>query len=479
MKNEDKSSHNYNRREFIKLAGAGATSLALGSFLNCQKIKSEKLPNIIIIFTDDQGYADLSCYGARGFKTPNIDRMASEGMRFTDFYVASSVCSPSRASLLTGCYAQRVGLPDVLAPPGPEWTKGRTNIGLNKNETTIAQMLKPLGYSTACFGKWHLGHLPSFLPTRHGFDEYFGLPYSNDMIPDDYPPLPLMDGEKVFEVNPDQSKLTTLYTEHSLSFIERNKDNPFFLYVPHSMPHVPLAVSDKYKGKSEQGIYGDVIMEIDWSVGEILKKLKELKIDENTLVIFASDNGPWLEYGNHAGSAYPLREGKFTTFEGGQRVPCIMRWPNKIPVGSTCHELVSTIDFLPTIAAITGASLPSLEIDGKNIQSLLEDFPDVKSPHDVFYFYSGNELQGIRSGKWKLFFQHAYLSPVEIGNNGIQGKMESKELPLTLYDLENDMEETANVADQYPDIVEKLSKIAKTFDDQLKKNIRLPGKVEL
>ena len=429
---KDRSSHNYNRREFIKIAGVGATSLALGSLFNCQLTKSDKLPNIIIILTDDQGYADLSCYGARGFKTPNIDRMASEGMRFTDFYVASSVCSPSRASLLTGCYAQRVGLPDVLAPPGPEWTKGRTNIGLNKNETTIAQMLKPLGYSTACFGKWHLGHLPPFLPTRHGFDEYFGLPYSNDMIPDDYPPLPLMDGEKVFEVNPDQSKLTTLYTEHSLSFIERNKDNPFFLYVPHSMPHVPLAVSDKYKGKSEQGIYGDVIMEIDWSVGEILKKLKELKIDENTLVIFASDNGPWLEYGNHAGSAYPLREGKFTTFEGGQRVPCIMRWPNKIPVGSTCHELVSTIDFLPTIAAITGASLPSLEIDGKNIQSLLEDFPDVKSPHDFFYFYSGNELQGIRSGKWKLFFQHAYLSPVEIGNNGIQGKMESKELPLTL-----------------------------------------------
>jgi arylsulfatase A len=468
----------YNRREFIKLITAGASTLAFGSLISC-KPASKKLPNIVIIFTDDQGYADLSCYGAKGFSTPNIDQMATEGMRFTDFYVASSVCSPSRASLLTGCYAQRVGLPDVLAPPGPPWTEGRTNIGLNDRETTIAEMLKPLGYTTACFGKWHLGHLPPFLPTMHGFDEYFGLPYSNDMIPDDYPPLPLMDGERVIEYNPDQSKLTALYTEHSIQFIEKNKENPFFLYVPHTMPHVPLAVSEKYKGKSKQGLYGDVIMEIDWSVGEILNTLKKHNLDENTLVIFASDNGPWLEYGNHAGSALPLREGKFTTFEGGQRVPCVMRWSGKIPAGSTCNELASTIDFLPTIAAITGAALPSLDIDGKNIQSLIEDYPDAKSPHDVFYFYSGNELQGVRSGKWKLFFPHFYQTPIKIGNNGNSGQMGLKEIPLTLYDLEHDIEETINVAAQYPEIVEKLSKLAKDFDTDLKKNMRPAGQVEL
>lgn len=473
-----KHSNSYNRREFIKLISAGTSTLAFGSLLSC-KVKSRRLPNIIIIFTDDQGYADLSCYGAKGFITPNIDRMAAEGMRFTDFYVASSVCSPSRASLLTGCYAQRVGLPDVLAPPGPAWTEGRTNIGLNDSETTIAEMIKPLGYATACFGKWHLGHLPPFLPTMHGFDEYVGLPYSNDMIPDDYPPLPLLEGERVTEYNPDQSKLTTLYTEHAIQFIEKNKENPFFLYVPHTMPHVPLAVSEKYIGKSKQGLYGDVIMEIDWSVGQILNTLKKHNLDENTLVIFASDNGPWLEYGNHAGSALPLREGKFTTFEGGQRVPCVMQWPGKIPAGSTCNELASTIDFLPTIAAITGAALPTLKIDGKNIQSIIEGYSGAKSPHDVFYFYSGNELQGIRSGKWKLFFPHLYQTPIKIGNDGNNGQMGSKEIPLTLYDLENDIEETINVAAQHPQVVEKLSKLAKEFDADLKRNMRPAGQVEL
>ncbi len=473
-----KDAHQYSRREFLTMVGAGASSLALGSLLGCKSSTPERLPNIVIIFTDDQGYSDLGSYGARGFSTPNLDRLADEGMRFTDFYVTSSVCSPSRASLLTGCYAQRVDIPDVLAPPGPPWTKGRTNIGLNSEETTIAKILKPLGYSTACFGKWHLGHRPQFLPTRHGFDEYFGLPYSNDMIPEDYPDLPLMDGEDVVEYNPDQSRLTTMYTERSLQFIDKNKDRPFFLYVPHTMPHVPLYVSDKFRGKSEQGLYGDVIMEIDWSVGEILKKLKQLHLDNNTLVIFASDNGPWLAYGNHAGSALPLREGKMTVFEGGQRVPCIMRWPGKIPSGSTCSELASTIDLLPTIASITGAALPSTKIDGKNIQPLLKNKPGVKSPHEAFFYYYANDLHAVRSGKWKLHLPHKYISPVEIGHGGIGGKTENKELPLALYNLEIDIQEQMNVASQYPDIVQRLTRLANEFDADLKQNIRPAGRVE-
>ena len=469
----------YNRREFIKLAGAGASTLTLGSLYNCKSFISGQLPNIVLIFADDQGYADLSCYGAQGLSTPNIDRMAAEGMRFTDFYVASSVCSPSRAALLTGCYAQRVGIPDVLAPPGPPWTEGRTNIGLNRDETTIADMLKPLGYATACFGKWHLGHMPQFLPTRHGFDEYFGLPYSNDMIPEDFPPLPLMENEEAIQYDPDQSQLTKMYTERSTQFIEKNKDRPFFLYVPHSMPHVPLYVSDKFKGKSEQGLYGDVIMEIDWSVGEILKKLEQLNLDDNTLVIFATDNGPWLEYGNHSGSATPLREGKFTTFEGGQRVPCIMRWPGKIKSGSTCRDLATTMDFLPTIAALTGATLPSVTIDGKDIQPLLKNIDHAKSPHEAFYYYDGNELQAIRSGRWKLHLPHTYQTPAEIGNDGHRGKMENQNSPLALYDLETDIGEQANLASKNAEIVQSLTQLAEKFDADLKQNIRPAGRIEL
>ena len=469
----------YKRREFIKLASAGASTLAMGSILSCKSTSSKRPPNIVLIFTDDQGYSDLGCYGARGISTPNIDRLAAEGIRFTDFYVASSVCSPSRAALLTGCYAQRVGIPDVLAPPGPPWTEGRTNIGLHDNETTIAEMLKPLGYATACYGKWHLGHMPQFLPTRHGFDEYFGLPYSNDMIPEDYPQLPLMEDEEVLEYDPDQSKLTTLYTERATQFIEKNKDHSFFLYIPHSMPHIPLYVSDKFKGKSKQGLYGDVIMELDWSVGEILKKLKQLNLDDNTLVIFTSDNGPWLEYGNHAGSSTPLREGKFTTFEGGQRIPCIMRWPGKIQSGSTCQELATTMDFLPTIASITGAKLPSYTIDGMDIEPLLTNSDSAKSPYEAFYYYAGNELQAIRSGKWKLHLPHTYRTPVEIGNDGNRGKMVEKEVPLSLYNLESDIGEQINVASQYPDIIQQLSKMAEKFDKNLKQNMRPAGQVEL
>ena len=300
-----------------------------------------QLPNVVVIFCDDLAYADLGCYGAKGYKTPNIDRLARQGMRFTDFYVAQAVCSASRAALMTGCYPNRIGIKGALGP--------QSKIGLNTNEVTIAKMLKERGYATGVFGKWHLGHLPEFLPLRHGFDEFFGLPYSNDMWPNhptagtNYPPLPLIEGERAVEIMPDQTQLTTRYTERAVRFIERHKSQPFFLYVPHNMPHVPLFVSSKFAGKTKRGLFGDVLAEIDWSVGEILGALKKHGLEENTLVIFSSDNGPWLVYGDHAGSAKPLREGKATAFDGGVRVPFIARWPGRIPAGKVCREPAMTL----------------------------------------------------------------------------------------------------------------------------------------
>jgi arylsulfatase len=288
-----------------------------------------------------------------------------------------------------------------------------------------------------------------------------------------------MEGEDIVKINPDQSNLTTWYTERALNFIEKNQENPFFLYLPHAMPHIPLYVSDKFKGKSENGLYGDVIMEIDWSVGEIMKKLKQLNLDDNTLVIFTSDNGPWLLYGNHGGSASPLREGKRTTFEGGQRVPCIIRWPGKISSGKTCNELATTMDFLPTIAHLTGAALSPLKIDGKDIWPLLNNSPDAKSPYEAFYYYLGNNLQAVRSGKWKLHLPHFLISPSEKGHDGKAGKVGYKNLELALYNLEEDIQEQTNVADRYPDVVKRLSQLAKEFDTELKQNARPPGRVEL
>ncbi|MHC4331892.1 MAG: sulfatase-like hydrolase/transferase, partial [Planctomycetota bacterium] len=311
------STGNYTRRDFLKAVGLGTAALTMPSCVSSTGQVSGRAsvdkPNFVIIFMDDQGYADVGCFGAKGLQTPNLDRMAAEGVRFTDFYAAAASCTPSRAALMTGCYPQRVSLPHVLGP--------NAKIGINSEEQTIADILKTRGYATACYGKWHLGHHPQFLPTRHGFDDYFGLPYSNDMWPNhptnkSFPDLPLIEGEKIIEYNPDQTKLTTWYTERAVKFIEANKDRPFFVYLPHSMVHVPLFVSDKFKGKSKQGLFGDVIMEIDWSVGQILSTLKLLSIHKRTLVIFSSDNGPWLSYGDHAGSAGPLREGKGTTFDG-------------------------------------------------------------------------------------------------------------------------------------------------------------------
>jgi arylsulfatase A len=459
-----------NRREFLKTIGL-TTAVAMTGCSRSLEVSSTddkgRRPNFVIIFIDDMGYADVGCFGARGYPTPNIDRMAAEGMRFTDFYAASSVCTPSRAALLTGCYPQRVGLPNVLGP--------RANIGISNQEVTIAQMLKPLGYATACYGKWHLGHHPQFLPTRHGFDDYFGLPYSNDMwpkhpeAPKDYPDLPLIEGDKIVQLNPDQTQLTTWYTEHAVRFIEKNKDSPFFLYLPHSMCHVPLFVSNKFKGRSQRGLFGDVIMELDWSVGQILSTLKRLGIDGDTMVVFCSDNGPWLSYGDHAGSAEPLREGKGTTFDGGQREPTIMRWPGRIPAGRLCHEPACTMDLLPTIARLTGATLPDHTIDGKDIWPLMAGEPGAKSPHEAFFYYRGWALQAVRSGKWKLHLPHSYATLADRpgGTGGIPAKYEQANISIALFDLENDIGEQHNVASEHSDVVERLTQMAEKMRQDL------------
>ncbi|HWB00207.1 MAG TPA: sulfatase, partial [Pirellulales bacterium] len=376
----------------------------------------------MIILTDDQGYADLGCFGAEGFATPNLDRMAREGMRFQEFHVASSVCSPSRAALMTGCYPQRVGLPVVL--------EADSETGLSADEETLPELLKQAGYATGMFGKWHLGDRPQFLPTRHGFDEYFGTPYSNDQWPRHptkkifFSDLPLMEGEKIVAYNPDQSQFTRWYTERSIDFIERHKDEPFFLYIAHNMPHVPLAASDRFQGKSARGPYGDACEEIDWSVGEVLATLKRLELDERTLVIFFSDNGPWLTYGNHGGSAKPLREGKSTSFEGGFRVPCIMRWPRHVAEGRVCLELATAMDILPTVVRMAGAKPPKKKIDGHDISALMAGEHGAKSAYDVFYYYNAWSLEGIRTGRWKLLLPHTRYAVTEPGRDGMPGKQE-------------------------------------------------------
>ena len=456
-------SDNINRREFLRAAGLMAAALAIpgcgGHLQQASDGKSTDKPNVVIIFCDDVGYADIGVFGAKGYETPNLDRMAAEGVKFTDFYAAASSCTPSRAALMTGCYPQRVSLPNVIGP--------NAKIGISDQEQTIAETLKPLGYATACYGKWHLGHLPKFLPTRHGFDDYFGLPYSNDMWPQhptnkNYPDLPLIEGERILEYNPDQTQLTTWYTERAVRFIEKSRDRPFFLYVPHSMAHVPLFVSDKFKGKSERGLYGDVMMEIDWSVGQILSALKRLNIDEKTLVIFCSDNGPWLSYGDHSGLATPLREGKGTSFDGGHREPTVMRMPGKIPAGSVCNEPASTMDILPTVAKLTGAKLPDHRIDGKDIWPLMSGVPGAKSPHEAFFYYRGFALEAVRSGKWKLHLPHSYrtLAGRQGGTGGQPAKYEQGKIGPALFNLAGNIGEQHDVSARHPKVVERLMALA-------------------
>ena len=425
-------------------------------------LQAQTPPNVIIILLDDMGYGDLSVTGATGYKTPNLDRMCVEGMRFTNYYAPQAVSSASRAGLLTGCYPNRIGFFGALGP-------GAT-IGIADSEETIAELLRKKGYACSAIGKWHLGHLPKFLPLRHGFDEYLGIPYSNDMWPfhpqnpKAYPPLPMIEGDRT--VNPemtaaDQAQMTTQFTERAVRFIERNKNKPFFLYLAHPMPHVPLFVSDRFKGKSEQGLYGDVMMEIDWSVGEIIKTLEKNGIDKNTLIIFTSDNGPWINYGNHAGSTGGLREAKGTSYEGGQRVPCIMRWPARIPAGSICNRLASSIDLLPAIARLCGAPLPSLKIDGVDITPLMLG-DETANPREYFlYYYQRNSLEAVRNDRFKLVLPHLGRTYAGFlpGNDGQAGQVnERHQENLALYDLRRDPGEQYNVMSQYPEAVAELMK---------------------
>lgn len=445
-------------------------------------------PNLVVIFMDDMGYADVSCFGAQGYETPNIDRLAKEGRKFTNFHVAQPVCSASRTALLTGCYPNRIGMHGALGPSAMH--------GIHSDEMTLAELVKQKGYATAAVGKWHLGSLPAFLPTRHGFDEYYGLPYSNDMWPfhpqarkGAYPKLPMVENDRVVdeEVTPeDQTHLTTDYTERSVRFIEKNKDRPFFLYLAHSMVHVPLFVSDKFKGRSGKGLFADVMLEVDWSVGQVLDTLKENGLEENTWVIFTSDNGPWLSYGDHAGSAGLLREGKGTCWEGGTRVSGLMKWPGRIPAGTTTDTMMMTIDILPTVAHVIGASLPEHPIDGLNCWPIVSGAPDARNPHEFYaFYYEQNQLQAITSGdgRWKLQLPHKYRSMQGVTDKAVNGipvlyKQQAIDSP-ELYDLYSDISESKNIAAQFPEEVTRLEGYAEAIrvelGDSLKKQPRGKG----
>lgn len=449
----------------------------------------KRAPNVVLIFTDDQGYEDVGVFGSPDIETPNLDQMAKEGIKLTNYYSAQPICSASRAGILTGCYPNRIGIHNALGPG--------QKIGINASETTLAEMLKANGYKTAIFGKWHLGDDLKFSPTRHGFDEYFGIPYSNDMWPFhpwqgevfNFPPLPLFENETVIDTLTDQSQLTTQLTERSVDFINRNKDNPFFLYVPHPQPHVPLFVSEKFKGKSKRGLYGDVIMEIDWSAGQILDALKKNGIDDNTIVIFTSDNGPWLAYGDHAGSALPLREGKGTGWDGGQRVPFIMKYPNKVKAGQISDTPMMAIDLLPTIAEVTQSELPEKTIDGKSAWNLLSGESNESPQKAYFFYYRVNELFGVRYGKWKMYFPHRYrtMDGQEPGKDGLPGDYRMVDMEeIELYDIESDISETNNVAENNPEVVSEIKVLANEMRSRLGDSLlelegvenREPGRVE-
>lgn len=437
-----------------------------------------KSPNIVLIMLDDMGNGDLSSLGALQYKTPNLDKLANEGLRFTNYLTPQAVCSASRAGILTGCYPNRVGIHGALFP--------NSKSGIHKDEMTIAELVRQKGYRTAIFGKWHLGDLRQFLPLQHGFDEYYGLPYSNDMWPVDYagkpatdgrrerfPPLHLIDGNTPAELVAtldDQAQLTRRYTEKAVNFIRTNKERPFFLYVPHSMPHVPIAASSEFKGKSGQGTYGDVMMEIDWSVGQIMQALHANGIEENTLVIFTSDNGPWLNFGNHAGSTGGLREGKGTTYEGGHRVPMIMRWKNTITPGGICNSLISGIDIFPTVAELLDASLPSHKIDGISFVPVIEGDLNA-TPRKYFYYYYGrNNLEAVRMDQWKLVFSHPgrTYEGFAPGRDGFPGEVDNR-APIApgLYDLRRDAGERFNVMEVYPEVVRELERVAEEARNDL------------
>ncbi|MGY5851153.1 sulfatase family protein [Salegentibacter sp. F14] len=427
--------------------------LLFGMDSSAQSKEADQIqPNVIIIFVDDLGYGDLSSFGHPTIKTPNIDKMAQEGVKLTQFYVGASICTPSRAALLTGRLPVRSGMAgsensgNVLYP--------RSTGGLPQSEITLAEAVREQGYTTGIIGKWHLGHLPEFLPLNHGFDYYFGIPYSNDMVPPRYkkaPELPLYENHKIIESDPDQNLLTRRYTEKAIEFIKENKDQPFFLYYPNNFPHTPLHASNKFENSSKRGLYGDVVQEIDWSVGEILKTLKQLEIDKNTLVVFTSDNGPWLKRRKNGGSAGLLYEGKASTYEGGFRVPAVVRWPGEIPDNQITDALTSTMDFFPTIMKLAGSPLPKdRRLDGVNIMPLLKG--EKKQANDVIYYYLRDKLYAIRKGSWKAHF--------------ITKASYSKEAPKAhdpplLYNIDEDPSEKYEVGAKFPEKIEEIKRIYK------------------
>ncbi|AOW10565.1 sulfatase family protein [Flavobacterium gilvum] len=469
--------------------------------VNAQKKQTNQgKPNVIVILMDDMGYADTKPYGSVGYETPNFDKLANEGMRFTHFYAAQAVCTASRAALLTGCYPTRLGVGFALAP----WD----TTALNPKEETIATLLKNKGYVTGMLGKWHLGSKAPFLPIHYGFDTFYGIPYSHDYWPVDYkgnpvppdtpndwrgkcPQLPIYEGDTQVGTIPnleEASKLTTTLTEKAEAFIEKNKNKPFFLYLAHPLPHVPLAVSSKFKGKSGGGLYGDVVSEIDWSVGKIMETLKKNGLDKNTLLIVTSDNGPWLSYGNHGGSTGGLREGKGTAWDGGTRVPCYISWPGKIASGTVSNQLMTNMDILPTIVAATNANLPKEKIDGLNFLPLLTGKTN-KSPRDLFYvYYDLNSLKVIRYKTWELVLPHssqAYSQAIP-GKDGTPGKVPYVKVPLALYDLIHDPGTIQDVQSQYPEVVEEILKYAELAREDMGdaitkregKNNRTPAKMQ-
>jgi len=437
-------------------------------------------PNVIIIFMDDMGYGDPVCYGGGPYQTPQMDALAAQGMRFTNFYVAQAVCSASRSALLTGCYPTRIGISGALFP--------YSTMALNPEEQTLPELLQGAGYKTGMMGKWHLGQKEPFLPLQHGFNEYLGIPYSNDMWPVNfdgtpqrdtstnkgkYHPLPLIEGNKTIRtINTleDQGQLTQTFTERAVRFIGQNKSHPFFLYLAHPMVHVPIAASEHFRGKSGAGLYGDVMEEVDWSVGEVIKALKANGVYQNTIVIFTSDNGPWLTFGDHAGNTAGLREGKGSHWEGGLKVACMIAWPGKVPAGKVCNGLMTTMDLLPTLAKLCGAPLPSKKIDGLDCSALLLAKTTLSPRTEFAYYYDRNNLKAIRDREWKLVFacvSQTYNKPGAVGFGGFPGRHETDSVPLALYNLHQDPGEERDLKDKFPEVVQRLSAAAERYRSEL------------
>ncbi|MBN2000674.1 sulfatase [candidate division KSB1 bacterium] len=411
-------------------------------------VSGKRQPNVVLIFVDDMGYGDMARTGHPTIATPNLDRLADQGVMMTQFYSAAAVCSPSRAALLTGRYPIRTGITRVLFP--------HHKIGLPPAEKTCATLLKTKNYATACIGKWHLGHLPEFLPTSHGFDYYYGIPYSNDMYGNSMPPIPLMRNTEIIEQPCDQTTLTKRYTEESVKFIQENKNKPFFLYLAHTMPHIPLARSKEFEDRSKRGFYGDVIEEIDWSVGQIMETLKQAGVEKNTFLVFTSDNGPWSHMKQNGGSSGLLRGAKASTWEGGVREPFIARYPGVLPAGRVCTEVGTTMDLFASILAMADIPVPDdRPVDGKNIIPVLQGTE--KSPHEQFFYYWEETLNAIRSGKYKLHFR-----------KNIGGFNHGPCDPYELYDLLVDPSEQYDLAADMPDVVERLTAEAREFDRKIR-----------